>query len=112
MRCRTHSSVKQVQYNFGGKGFQSDKSFTADSSMSDSLSIVVQAIDSEGKQFTQTLESLNFIWQAEPVNVSSAYNSGQKGAIVEMFGWPYADIKSECETLGKMGWMGVKVFPP
>lgn len=29
-----------------------------------------------------------------------------------MFGWPYADIKAECEYLGKMGWMGVKVFPP
>jgi alpha-amylase len=29
-----------------------------------------------------------------------------------MFGWPYADIKAECPTLGKMGWMGVKVFPP
>jgi len=29
-----------------------------------------------------------------------------------MFGWPYADIKDECSALGKMGWMGVKVFPP
>jgi len=29
-----------------------------------------------------------------------------------MFGWPYADIKSECASLGKAGWMGVKVFPP
>jgi alpha-amylase len=29
-----------------------------------------------------------------------------------MFGWPYADIKAECSALGKMGWMGVKVFPP
>lgn len=29
-----------------------------------------------------------------------------------MFGWPYADIKQECEFLGNAGWMGVKVFPP
>ena len=29
-----------------------------------------------------------------------------------MFGWPYKDIKEECPSLGKMGWMGVKVFPP
>lgn len=29
-----------------------------------------------------------------------------------MFGWPYADIKQECESLGQAGWMGVKVFPP
>jgi len=40
------------------------------------------------------------------------YNGGQKGAIIEFFGWPYADIKNECESLGKMGWMGLKVFPP
>jgi alpha-amylase len=37
---------------------------------------------------------------------------GQKGGIVEMFGWPYADVAQECEFLGKAGWMGVKVFPP
>jgi alpha-amylase len=37
---------------------------------------------------------------------------GQKGAIVELFGWPYADIKEECEFLGKAGYMAVKVFPP
>jgi alpha-amylase len=29
-----------------------------------------------------------------------------------MFGWPYEDIKKECPYLAKMGWMGVKVFPP
>ena len=28
-----------------------------------------------------------------------------------MFGWPHADVEAECESLGKMGWMGVKVFP-
>lgn len=28
-----------------------------------------------------------------------------------MFGWPYADVEAECEALGKMGWMGVKVYP-
>jgi hypothetical protein len=64
MRCRTHSSVTNVQYNFGGKGFQAGNTFTADSSLSDALSIVVQATDSNGENFIQTLESLNFIWQA------------------------------------------------
>ena len=28
-----------------------------------------------------------------------------------MFGWPHGDVEAECEALGKMGWMGVKVFP-
>jgi hypothetical protein len=62
MRCRTHSSIKQVQFNFGGKGFQSGSTFAADSSMSQELSIVVQATDDSGKNYIQTLESLNFIW--------------------------------------------------
>jgi alpha-amylase len=31
---------------------------------------------------------------------------------VELFGWPYKDVKDECAALGKMGWMAVKVFPP
>lgn len=29
-----------------------------------------------------------------------------------MFGWSHKDVEEECEALGKMGWMGVKVFPP
>jgi alpha-amylase len=29
-----------------------------------------------------------------------------------MFGWDYEQVSNECEALGKMGWMGVKVYPP
>lgn len=40
-------------------------------------------------------------------------NGGQKGAIVDLFGWPYADIEAECnDFLGKAGYMGVKISPP
>jgi hypothetical protein len=35
------------------------------------------------------------------------FRSGQKGAIVELFGWPYADIEAECEDIAKMGYLGV-----
>lgn len=58
------------------------------------------------------LEPLNFLWNNPKVNQPSNYKNGQKGGIVEMFGWPYADIEKECVHLGQMGWMGVKVFPP
>lgn len=34
-----------------------------------------------------------------------------RGAIVELFGWPFDDVASECEFLAKAGYMGVKVFP-
>ncbi len=44
-------------------------------------------------------------------NPSGDYRNGQKGAIVEMFGWPHADIEKECQTLGAIGYLGVKVYP-
>ena len=31
------------------------------------------------------------------MNQPSTYENGQKGAIVEFFGWPYDDITQECE---------------
>jgi len=58
------------------------------------------------------LDELDFIWNHPAVNQPPQYKNGQKGAIVELFGWPYADIEKECEFLGKSGYMGVKVFPP
>lgn len=36
------------------------------------------------------MESLNFVWQNyELGHDDSYYLGGQKGAIIEMFGWPY-----------------------
>jgi len=71
----------------------------------------VKAVDASGTAFTITPEAPNFIWQNAVINQDAAYQNGQKGGIVEMFGWPHEDVEAECESLGKMGWMGVKVFP-
>jgi len=73
--------------------------------------LTVKATDKDGKDYSISLEPLNFVWQAPAVNQSDAYQKGQKGAIVEMFGWPHDDVKAECEMLAKAGYMGVKVFP-
>ena len=43
---------------------------------------------------------------------SSEYKNGQKGAIVELFGWPYDDIKEECDFISHAGYLGLKVFCP
>jgi len=72
----------------------------------------VKATDDQGQDFTIDLEAINFVWQGAAINQGPEYKDGQKGGIVEMFGWPYADIEKECEFLGQAGWMGVKVFPP
>lgn len=110
--CRQHSSVKSLSYNWNNQGFVSSNTFAAGSSLgTNALTLVVKATDNDGHDYTITLEPINFIWQAATVNQSSVYKNGQKGAIVEMFGWPHEDVKQECEYLAKAGWMGVKVFP-
>lgn len=62
------------------------------------------------------LDPIDFVWNAPAVSLNSAnskgdYRDGQKGAIVELFMWPHTDVGKECEMLGKMGYMGVKLFP-
>jgi alpha-amylase len=79
--------------------------------MQDALTLKVK-VTSDSKEYEITVEPTNFVWQANPVKQSDNYKNGQKGAIVELFGWPYADIKQECAFLGQAGYMGVKVFPP
>jgi len=74
--------------------------------------VLLIKVADDSKAYSITLEPVDFVWNAPTVNQDPAFKEGQKGAIVEMFGWPYADIKDECEALGKMGYMGVKVFPP
>ena len=54
--------------------------------------------------------ALYFVWDKPAIDVPQTKN-GQKVSIVELFGWPYADVAKECEFLGKAGWAGVKIFP-
>ena len=58
------------------------------------------------------LEDEYLIWDNIIINLPEEYENGQKGSIVELFGWPYEDIAEECEFLGKAGYLGVKIFTP
>ena len=58
------------------------------------------------------LENIYFIWDNPVINLPSQYENGQKGGIVELFGWPYEDILLECEFLSHAGYMGLKVYSP
>ena len=61
-----------------------------------------------------TLEPVDFIWNVGSLPAPPAgsdYRGGQKGAIVEMFGWPDKDVEKECEFLAKAGYLGVKLYP-
>jgi len=80
-----------------------------DSSLTGALSISIST--SSGK--TLILDPINFIWQNTPLTAAqSTFQNGQKGGIVELFGWPWVDVGKECAFLGKAGYMGVKIWPP
>ena len=65
----------------------------------------------DGYEYKLELEDEYFLWDNPTVNQGPQYENGQKGAIVEMFGWPYDDIAEECDFLATAGYMAVKVFP-
>ena len=111
VRCRTDASIsiESLVYSYDGRDPVTDNHFSADvNSFKKPLTIVV----SNNNDHKITLEEVDFIWNNPQINQSSIYEKGQKGAIVELFGWPYVDVEKECEHLAKSGWMGLKVFPP
>lgn len=88
-----------LTYNFGGTT-QSSPTFQVSSSLTGALPITVTS--SDGKKLV--LEPLNFFWQHQSLSAAQAsFNGGQKGGIVELFGWPYDDVAKECTFLGKAG---------
>ena len=58
------------------------------------------------------LQNIYFIWDNIEVNTPIEYKNGQRGAIVELFGWSMEDVGEECEFLGIAGYLGVKIFSP
>ena len=58
------------------------------------------------------LEDEYFLWDNLEITLPEEYENGQRGSIVELFGWPYEDISQECEFLGKAGYLGVKIYSP
>ncbi|KAI5805479.1 glycoside hydrolase superfamily [Peziza echinospora] len=100
---------EELEYFFNGVR-QRNNSFQALASDGlDGLDIVVKT--ASGK--TLVLDTLHFLWQNSDVRPPTGANfrGGQRGAIVELFGWPYKDVGKECEFLAKAGYMGVKIWP-
>lgn len=58
------------------------------------------------------LDEVYLLWGAAPLAARAGdYRGGQKGAVVELFGWPYADVAAECADLATFGYMGAKLYP-
>jgi alpha-amylase len=107
-----HRDGKTLTYSFNGKTQSSPtKTF---SSASDSGPVQVKVIASDGEIL---LDPIDLLWDSPTVSIPSQnskgdYRNGQKGAIVEFFMWPHADVAKECAMIAKMGYLGVKLFPP
>ena len=91
----------KILYKFG-EHEQESNTFTVISSMSypDGMSISARIIDNNENQIAKLeLEDEYFLWDNPEVEQGPEYEKGQKGAVVEMFGWPYDDIAEECSFL-------------
>ena len=105
-----------IIYTFGEQD-QSDNYITInskDGSYPNGMSVSCRIINAKTESEVVSLELQNvyFIWDNIEVNTPDEYKNGQRGAIVELFGWAMEDVGEECEFLGIAGYLGVKIFSP
>jgi len=106
-----HKDGVDLSYSFGGKS-QDSQTKTFSKSNGDSGPVEVSVTGADGS--VVSIEPLDFRWDAPEVTPQGGddlYKGGQKGSIVEFFGWPHDDILSECAFLADAGYMGAKFFP-
>ena len=113
LKLGTAGTDYKILYTFGTIEQESNSiTLTSDNKYPDGMPISAKIVDNNGKQLAKLeLEDEYFMWDNPIVNQGPQYENGQKGAIVELFGWPFDDIAEECEFLGNAGYMAVKVFP-
>lgn len=104
-----------ILYKFGEiETFNNNYKVISSNSYPKGLSISAQIIDNITNNTIAKLELENeyFIWDNKRIESNKKYENGQKGVIVELFGWSYDDIGEECEFLQNAGYLGVKITPP
>ena len=104
----------KIIYKFG-EIEQENNIFVVNSynSFPNGIPISAKIIDDKNNELVKlSLENEYFLWDNPIINQDEKYENGQKGVIVELFGWPFNDIAEECEFIGYSGYMGVKIWPP
>lgn len=102
-----HRDQATLSYTIAGVK-QASPTATLDASTKGPIHVLVEASDGARLE----LEAVDLMWSAAPVKPRTGdYRGGQKGAIVEMFGWPHKEVMLECAQLAKAGYLGVKVYP-
>ena len=107
IEARHVNTNAQFKYYFDGSQINSNcRSYTTANRNQVSLKVI-------GDGTTLEIPSITLLWNVTPLKIRDSNNpnllNGQKGAIVEMFGWPHQDVLEECQLLGKAGYLGVKL---
>ena len=72
-------------------------------------------VDCNMTQCDSSPASCPSVWCDPHVNRGDSAQSqvvGGSTSIVRLFEWPYADIGTECQRLGRQGWTAVEISPP
>ena len=106
-----------ILYTFGDYEEQESNELVAtsrDESYPNGLSVSCRVINEKtgNEVVSLKLQDVYFIWDNHEVDTPPEYEDGQRGAIVELFGWSMEDVGEECEFLGIAGYLGVKIFSP
>jgi len=106
----THKDKVTLTYYFDGTPQSTKcKRFTN----AHKTSVALKVTGADGTQLV--IHAVELYWNAKPLGSRPGdtifYKNGQKGAVVEFFGWPHKDVAKECEIIAKAGYLGVKLFP-
>ena len=106
-----------IYYTFGDMEEQESNEIVAisrDDSYPNGLSVSCRIINMKtgNEVVSLQLQNVYFLWDNYDVDTPEEYKDGQRGAIVELFGWAMEDIGEECGFLGIAGYLGVKIFSP
>ena len=108
----------EILYSFGDEDETYDNEFevnSRDDSYPNGISISCRVINrsTQNEVVSLKLPEVYLLWDNVEVDQPDEYyQKGQRGSIVELFGWSLEDIGEECEFLGIAGYLGVKVFSP
>ena len=107
----------KILYTFGSNNDVAYNStlITSENSYKEGMPISARIIRiSDDEQLAKLeLENEYFLWDVPEISGQEGeFEDGKKGAIVELFGWPFDDIAEECDFLSVAGYLGVKIIPP
>ena len=105
-------STHKLLYKFGDSPYQTENFYTVtkeNDGYPDGFPLSVKIVKTDNEENTVAyleLEEEYFIWNVPLVDHDNTTinNNGQKGAIVELFGWPYEDIIEESDFLNLAGY--------